>query len=160
MFLLSKYFLCQVPLDTFHIIFHSCLLSRILLNHLFPHHPSNKVDCYVHTKSIIYLPISIDTDRTTDVLHSANTLHISYILYILSLGVCLICCRLVGKSKLMLVEVGIKFDCYAYYMYVSLGWMGGVRLANKVPPRRLYMYIGQVVRWQRHSHRLSMIRCT
>ena len=36
-----------------------------------------KVDCYVHTNSIIYLPIFIDTDRTTDVLHSVNTLHVS-----------------------------------------------------------------------------------
>ena len=75
-----------LPWYTSHTIFHS-VYSRILLNHLFPHHPSNKVDCYVHTKSIIYLPISIDTDRTTDVLHSANTTHISYILYVLSLGV-------------------------------------------------------------------------
>ena len=85
---LNIYFLKYIAMILL-IIFHSCLFST--LEHcwidVFPHHRSNKVDCYVHTKSIIYLPISTDTDRTTDVLHSANTLHISYVSYFLSLGV-------------------------------------------------------------------------
>ena len=84
--------------------------SSILLNQLIP--PSSLqyswLLCTYQTNNIS--PISIDTDHTfwCIPIHECCT----YIIYIICpiIGSCLIGCSEVGIFKLMLVEVGIKFD--------------------------------------------------
>ena len=125
------YFLYYLPLDK----------TRILLNQsLSPHHRSNKVDCYVYIPQFHWYWS----------YHWHIPIH-KYFTYIICIIGPIIGGRVVGvrvaPSTNVFVWMGIKIEFYAYRMSPCLGWMGGARLANKVPPRRLYIYIGQVVRW-------------
>ena len=101
-----------LPWYTSHIIFHSCILLWISCS---PH-----IIVPIQLIVIYISPHFIDTDHTTDVSQSANTSHISYILYALSLGVVQyeqVVVRFL--FKLMLVWRLYKTRFSAYHMCMS-----------------------------------------